>query len=122
VLWLVVGALVALIVSFVTVVTVPRSGAAVGLVTGSVAAIVAALGIVAANTFLIGNIFELSFWWRTIVTTATLWLAGYLLILPLTLIVWPAPWRNFSGLLLALVTVILGGTVASCVIGLTLAS
>jgi Zn-dependent protease with chaperone function len=120
-LWLMAGALVALIVSFVTVLAVPRSGAAVGLVTGSVAAIVAALGIVAANTFLIGNIFELSFWWSTIVTTATLWLAGYFLVLPLTLVVWPAPWRNVSGWLLALATVVLGGTVGSCVVGLAIA-
>jgi len=121
-LWLVVAALVALIVSFATIVAVPRSGAAVGLVTGAVAAIIGALGIVAANTFLVGNIFDLSFWWSTIVTAATLWLAGYLLILPLTLVVWPAPWRNVSGWLLALVTVIGGGTVASCVIGLVLAA
>ncbi len=120
-LWLLIGSLVALMVSFVTIATVPRSGAAVGLVTGSVAAIVAALGIVAANTFLVGNIFELSFWWHTIVSTATLWLAGYLFLLPLTLIVWPAPWRNFSGGILASVTGVLGALFAVCVIGLVLA-
>ena len=120
-LWLLVAALVALVVSFATVVAVPRSGAAVGLVTGAVAVIVGALGILAANTFLVGNIFELSFWWSTILTAATLWLAGYLLILPLTLITWPAPWRNVSGWLLALVTIIGGGAVALCIIGLVLA-
>jgi Zn-dependent protease with chaperone function len=121
-LWLVVAALVALAVSFATVVAVPRSGAAVGLVTGAVAVVVGALGMVAANTFLIGNIFELPFWWSTIVTAATLWLAGYLLILPLTLVVWPAPWRNVSGWLLALLTVAGGGFTAFCVIGLALAN
>ena len=68
-----------------------------------------------ANTFLVGNIFELSFWWSTIVTTVTLWLAGYLFLLPVTLIVWPAPWRNFSGRILAGASIIVGGTVAAFV-------
>ena len=119
-LWLLIGALAALMVSFVTIVTVPRSGAAVGLVTGSVAAVAAGLGTVAANTFLIGNIFELSFWWMTIVSMATLWLAGYIFLLPLTLVVWPAPWRNLSGLVLSGATSVLGVISAACVIGLVL--
>jgi Zn-dependent protease with chaperone function len=121
-LWLSMGALVALSVSFVTLAAVPRSGAAVGLVTGAVAACVTALGIVAANTFLIGNVFELSFWWSTIVATATLWFAGYLLLLPVTLAVWPGPWRNVWGWLLAVMTVVGGGVMALLIFGIAVAT
>jgi hypothetical protein len=96
-IWLSVGTLVALTVSFVTVAIVPRSGAAVGLVTGVTAAAVAAIGITAANTFIIGNVFELGFWWSTVVAMTSLWLVGYLFILPVTLAVWPAPWRDVPG-------------------------
>jgi Zn-dependent protease with chaperone function len=110
--WLAMGTLVALTVSFITLAAIPRSGPAIGLLTGSVAASVTALGIVAANTFLIGNILDLSFWWTTIVGTTTLWLAGYLLLLPLALAAWPAPWRNVPGWLLALVTALASGMVA----------
>jgi hypothetical protein len=110
--WLAMGTLVALTVSFITLAAIPRSGPAIGLLTGSVAAFVAALGIVAANTFLIGNILDLSFWWTTIVGTTTLWLAGYLLLLPLALAGWPAPWRNVPGWLLAGMTALASGMVA----------
>jgi uncharacterized membrane protein len=96
-IWLTVGTLVALTVSFVTVVLVPRSGAAVGLVTGVTTAVVAALGTLAANTFLFGNIFDPAFWWSTIVAVTALWMVGYLFILPLALAVWPAPWRDVPG-------------------------
>jgi Zn-dependent protease with chaperone function len=111
-LWIITGTLVALAVSFVTLMAVPRSGAAVALVTGSSAAVVAALGMAAANTFVIGNLFDLSFWWLIIVTVTTLWLAGYLLILPVALAVWPAPWRDVPGWLLVLLGVAVGGVVA----------
>ena len=110
--WLIMGALTALVVSLVTLLAVPRSGAAVGLVTGAVTAGISALGIVAANTFLLGNILEFSFWWDTIIRTCTLWLAGYFLILPLALAVWPAPWKNVPGWLLALLTTVLGAGTA----------
>ena len=119
--WLVMGAVVGLAVSLVTIVAVPRSGAAVGLVTGSLSAAVGALGTVAANTFLIGNILELSFWWNTIIRTCTLWLAGYFLLLPLTLIVWPGPWKNFPGWLLAVLTTVFGGLAAAITLGVALA-
>ena len=105
-LWLATAALVAITVSLVTMIAVPRSGAAVGLVTGASAAVVAALGMLAANTFLIGNIFEWSFWWNTIIAVITLWLAGLLVLLPITLIVWPAPWTNVAGWLLAILTLV----------------
>jgi Zn-dependent protease with chaperone function len=120
--WLVIGMLAALTVSFITIAAIPRSGAAVGLVTGFVAATVTALGTLAANTFLIGNIFDLSFWWMTIVTTDTLWLAGYLLLLPLTLAVWPAPWRNVPGWLLGIMTTIAGAMVAGFAVILAVAA
>jgi hypothetical protein len=103
VVWLTVGTLVALAVSFATVALVPRSGAAVGLVSGACAAAVAALGTTAANTFIIGNTFEPKFWWSTIVAVTALWLVGYLFVLPVTLVVWPAPWRDVPGWLFALV-------------------
>ena len=83
-----------------------------GLVTGGLTAAVCALGTVAANTFLIGNILELSFWWNTIIRTCTLWLAGYFLLLPLTLVVWPAPWRNVPGWLLTVLTSLIGAVMA----------
>jgi hypothetical protein len=70
----------------------------------------------AANTFLLGNIFDLSFWWMTIVTTDTLWLAGYLLLLPLALAVWPAPWRNVPGWLLGTMTTVAGAVVAGFIV------
>jgi Zn-dependent protease with chaperone function len=120
--WLAMGASVALTVSFVAVAAIPRSGAAVGLLTGSAAAAMTALGTVAANTFLIGNILDLSFWWSTIVGTATLWLAGYLLILPLTLAVWPAPWRNVPGWLLAVMTTLTSGMVALALFAVAVAA
>jgi hypothetical protein len=101
-IWLSVSTLVALTVSFVTVVVVPRSGAAVGLVTGAGTASMAALGIVAANTFIIGNIFDAAFWWSVIVAVTSLWLVGYLFLLPVTLAVWPAPWRDVPGWILLL--------------------
>ena len=41
--------------------------------------------------------FEPGFWWMTIIAITSLWLAGYLFILPLTLAVWPAPWREVPG-------------------------
>ena len=119
--WLIMGAVVALVVSLVTLVAVPRSGAAVGLVTGAVTAAVTALGIVAANTFLLGNILEWSFWWSTIIRTCTLWLAGYFLLLPLTLAVWPAPWKNVPGWLLTLLTTLLGAATAVTTWALALA-
>jgi hypothetical protein len=96
-IWLTVGTLVALTVSLVAVAVVPRSGAALGLVAGVTAATVAALGITATNTFLFGNIFDPAFWWSTIVSITALWMVGYLFILPLTLAVWPAPWRDVPG-------------------------
>jgi Zn-dependent protease with chaperone function len=96
-IWLTVGTLAALTVSFVTVVLLPRSGPAVGLVTGVTTAVVAALGTLAANTFLFGNIFDPAFWWSTIVAVTALWMVGYLFILPLALAVWPAPWRDVPG-------------------------
>jgi Zn-dependent protease with chaperone function len=114
-LWLVTGTTVALLVSFIMLVAVPRSGAAVGLVSGAFAAATAALGIVASNTFIIGNIFELSFWWMVIVAMVTLWLAGYLLILPTTLVVWAAPWRDVPGWVLVPLTVAGGGLLATVV-------
>jgi len=104
--WLATAALVAITVSLVTMTAVPRSGAAVGLVTGASAAVVGALGMLAANTFLIGNIFEWSFWWNTIIAVITLWLAGILVLLPITLIVWPAPWTNVAGWLLGILTIV----------------
>lgn len=119
--WLIMGAVVALVVSLVTLVAVPRSGAAVGLVTGAVTAAVAALGIVAANTFLIGNILEWAFWWNTIIRTCTLWLAGYFLLLPLTLAVWPGPWKNVPGWLLTLLTTLIGAATAVTAWALALA-
>jgi Zn-dependent protease with chaperone function len=120
--WLTMGTAVALTVSFITVAAIPRSGAAIGLLTGVVAASVAALGALAANTFLIGNIFDLSFWWNTIVTMDTLWLAGYLLLLPLTLAVWPARWRSVPGWLLGTVTTLASAVVAFCGLVLSVAA
>jgi hypothetical protein len=119
--WLIMGAVVALVVSLVTIVAVPRSGPAVGLVTGGLAAAVAALGTVAANTFLIGNILDLSFWWTTIITTSTFWLACYFVLLPVTLIVWPGPWKNFPGWLLAVLTTLFGGVAAAITFAIALA-
>ena len=92
-----------------------------GLVTGGLAATTAALGTVAANTFLIGNILDLSFWWTTITTTGTLWLACYLLLLPVSLIVWPGPWKNFPGWLLAVLTTLFGGVAAAVTLVVALA-
>jgi hypothetical protein len=103
-IWLTVASLVALTVSFVTVAIVPRSGAALGLVTGVTAAVVASLGITATNTFLFGNIFDAAFWWSTIVAITALWMVGYLFLLPITLAVWPAPWRDVPGWVFALAT------------------
>jgi Zn-dependent protease with chaperone function len=100
-IWLTVGTLVALTVSFVTVVVVPRSGAALGLVTGVTAAAVAALGMTALNTFVVGSVFEPAFWWSTIVAITALWMVGYVFLLPITLAVWPAPWRDVPGLAFA---------------------
>ncbi len=119
--WLAMGATVALVVSFVAIAAVPRSGAAIGLLTGFAAATVTALGTVAANTFLIGNILDLTFWGTTIVGTATLWLAGYLLMLPLALAVWPAPWRNVAGWLLAVASMTAAGFVGLLLFGLAIA-
>ena len=89
--------------------------------TGALAATAAALGTVAANTFLIGNILDLSFWWSTIVTTCTLWLACYFVLLPVTLIVWPGPWKNFPGWLLAVLTTLFGGLAAAITLRVALA-
>ena len=111
-IWLTVGALVALTVSFVTVMILPRSGAAVGLVTGVGAAVVGALGMLAANTFIIGNIFDLGFWWSTIVAVTSLWMVGYLFLLPFTLAVWPVPWRDVPGWVLVLAAGGAGGFMA----------
>jgi hypothetical protein len=119
--WLIMGAVVALAVSLVTIVAVPRSGAAVGLVTGGLTATAAALGTVAANTFLLGNILDLSFWWTTVVTTFALWLACYVVLLPVTLIVWPGPWKNFPGWLLTVLTTVFGGLAATITLGVALA-
>jgi Zn-dependent protease with chaperone function len=111
-IWLSVGALVALTVSFVTVMILPRSGAAVGLVTGVGAAAVGALGMLAANTFIIGNVFDLGFWWSTIVAVTSLWMVGYLFLLPLTLAVWAVPWRDVPGWVLVLAAGGAGGFTA----------
>lgn len=119
-LWLMLGAGVALAVSFVTLVVVPRSGAAIGLVTGLPAVLVAGLGTTALNTFVFGNILDLKFWWQTTSSMTALWFLGYLLLLPLSLAVWPASWRDVPGWLLGVLSVIAAGVVALCVVSLAI--
>ncbi len=120
-LWLMTGVTVALVVSFVTLILVPRSGAAVGLVTGISAAAAGGLFTAMANTFVVGNVLEFSFWFSTAAAVCALWLFGYLLLLPLTLATWPLPWRDVPGWLLLVLSVIGAGVAALCVVGLAIA-
>jgi hypothetical protein len=110
-IWLTVGTLIALTVSFVTLTVVPRSGGAVGLITGVSAAAMGALAMAATNT-LVSHVFDPSFWWLTVVNVTTIWLAGYVLILPVTLAVWPLPWRDVPGWVLVLACSSAGGLMA----------
>ncbi|WP_162907191.1 M48 family metalloprotease [Allorhizocola rhizosphaerae] len=116
-LWLLTAVAVALVVSFVTLVLVPRSGAAVGLVTGVSAAAAGGLFINVLNTFAFGNILDLRFWLSTMEAMVALWLFGYLLLLPLTLATWPLPWRDVPGRLLTTLSVIGAGLATLCVVG-----
>jgi hypothetical protein len=50
-----------------------------------------------------------------------LWFFGYLLLLPVTLAVWPASWRDVPGWLLVTLSVVAGGVVTLCVVGLAIA-
>ena len=120
-LWLILLSSVALAVSFVTLVVVPRSGGAIGLVTGLPAAVVGGLGTTALNTFGFGNILDLGFWWLATTTVVALWFLGYLILLPVSLAVWPASWRDVPGWLLATLNVIVAGLVTLCVVGLAIA-
>ncbi|HEX6684167.1 MAG TPA: M48 family metalloprotease [Candidatus Limnocylindrales bacterium] len=120
-LWLMTITFVALAVSFVTMVVVPRSGGAVGLVTGLPAALVGSYGTTALNSFAFGNIIDLGFWWTMATSVVALWFFGYLLLLPVSLAVWPASWRDVPGWLLAMLNVIVAGLVALCVVGLAIA-
>ena len=119
-LWLLLGAGVALAVSFVTMVVVPRSGVAVGLVTGMPAALVAGFGTTALNTFVFGNILDLAFWWQTASYMVAIWFLGYLVVLPVSLAVWRASWRDVPGWLLATLNVIVAGAVALTVVSLAI--
>jgi len=100
---------------------VPRSGGAIGLVTGLPAAVVGGLGTTALNTFGFGNILDLGFWWLATTTVVALWFLGYLILLPVSLAVWPASWRDVPGWLLATLNVIVAGLVTLCVVGLAIA-
>jgi Zn-dependent protease with chaperone function len=119
-LWMLLGAGVALAVSFVTMVVVPRSGVAVGLVTGMPAALVAGFGSAALNTFVFGNILDLGFWWQTTASMVAFWFLGYLVVLPVSLVVWRASWRDVPGWLLATLNVIVAGVVTLTVVSLAM--
>jgi Zn-dependent protease with chaperone function len=120
-LWVLTGTFAAMAVSFMAVLLIPRSGAAVGLVTGLVTAMTAGLGIVMWNTFLIGNPFEPSFWWLIISTISAQWFIGYLLVAPFALVSWSGGWRDMPGWLLGLVSVLAAGLVSLIAVGLALA-
>lgn len=121
-LWVTTGTLVALAVSLVALVMVPRSGAAVGLVSGGLAALTTALGTVTVNTFAFGNILDLGFWWTTSATVIGQWFLVYLFLLPITLVSWAASWREVPGWLLALLSVLAGGLTSLLVVGIATAS
>jgi Zn-dependent protease with chaperone function len=120
-LWVLTGTIAAVAVSFMAIVLVPRSGAAIGLVTGLATAMTAGLGIVMWNTFLIGNPFDLKFWWLIISTISGQWFIGYLVVAPLALATWPGTWRDMPGWLLGLVSVLAAGLVSLIAVGLALA-
>ncbi|GIH02508.1 hypothetical protein Rhe02_05750 [Rhizocola hellebori] len=120
--WLSAGTLVALAVSFASVVMIPRSGGAIGLVAGAVTAITAGLFIVSINTFGFGNILDLKFWWTTTLAITAQWFLGYLLILPLALVTWFAPWRDVPGWLHTTVSLTAAVTTATLVAGVAIAA
>jgi hypothetical protein len=119
-LWVLTGTIAAIAVSFVAVALVPRSGAAIGLVTGAVTAVTAGLGIVMANTFIIGNPFDLSFWWLIVSTISGQWFIGYMLAAPLALAVWPGTWRDVPGWLLGTLSTLAASLVCLAGVGLAL--
>lgn len=109
----------AMAVSFAGVAFVPRSGAAIGLVSGAVAALAGGLGFSAVNSFVFGNGFNAGFWWQVTSTITGQWFAGYLLLVPLALLTWPIPVRDIPGWALATATTALAGFV--CVLGAAIA-
>jgi Zn-dependent protease with chaperone function len=121
VLWTLTGAFAAIAVSFMAVALIPRSGSAVGLVSGGVAALVGGLGISAVNSFVFGNGVDLGFWWLVTSVIIGEWFLGYLFVVPFALITWPGTWRDMPGWLLGLVSVLATSLVSLIAVGLALA-
>ncbi len=120
-IWLTIVVLVALAVSFVTLIAIPRSGPAIGVLNGAVAVFCGVLGILAVNTLGFGNPFIPSVWWTALSTMMALWFIGYQVMLPLSLASWPAPWRDVPGWLLAVLTLAGGGLASLSVTGIAIA-
>ncbi|WP_117211482.1 M48 family metalloprotease [Allorhizocola rhizosphaerae] len=84
-LWIVIGAAMALAVSLVALVSVRRAGAAIGLIIGVSTALTAVAGMTAVNVLGFGDLLYPSLRFDTIMSTLSLWTLGYLWLLPLTL-------------------------------------
>jgi len=119
-LWTLTATFAAIAVSFMAVVLIPRSGPAIGLVSGAAAAIIAGLAIMAINSFVIGNGFDLGFWWQVTSVIAGQWFIGFLIVAPFSLAMWPGTWRDMPGWLLGLVSVLAAALVSVIGVGLAL--
>ncbi len=113
--WVTAVVLVSLAVSLVTLAAVPRGGAPVALLNGLVAAVGGALGVLVVNTFAFGNPLIPSFWWTAVTTMTAVWFAGYLMMLPISLVSWPASWRDVPGPILLVATTV-GALVTSLIV------
>jgi Zn-dependent protease with chaperone function len=119
--WVLTGTLAAMAVSFAAVASIPRSGAAVGLVSGAAAALTAGLGISAVNSFLFGNGFSPYFWWLVTSVIAGQWFIGYLLVAPLAMLNWQGPWHDVPGWILATLSTLGAGLVCFAAVIIALA-
>lgn len=120
-LWVLTGTFAAMAVSFVAAVLIPRSGAAIGLVSGATAALTAGLGISAVNSFGFGNGFAPEFWWQVTSVIAGQWFIGYLVIAPVAMVSWLGPWREVPGWALATLSGAVAGLVCFGAAGIALA-
>jgi hypothetical protein len=119
--WVAVVALVSIVISLVTVAAVPRSGAAVALLNGMVCAVTGSLSVLAVNSLAFGNPVIASFWWTAVTSMTAVWFIGYLVVLPVSLVTWPAPWRDVPGPILLALTAVAALFTSLIVVGAALA-
>ncbi len=119
-LWTLTATFAAVAVSFMAVALIPRSGAAIGLVSGAVTALFAGVGVSAFNSFILGAGFSGGFWWQLISVILAQWFIGYLLVAPFALVSWPGTWRDVPGWLLGLISVLASGLVSLIAVGIAL--